>query len=224
MNYDGYTKYDAHVAADYDRDRRAEEHWQAEHEFIAAYAASHALGRVLDLPVGTGRFLELLGAAEEIFGVDISDPMLAVAAGRSQSLGLAQVHLMKGDALATPFEDDMFDTVICFRLAHLLPPQLMPRLFAELARVSRGPILVQAYLAADQPSSPWSNSRIRRLLVRAAPWLVRRPQTPWAHIESFSHDRTFLERSATASGLIVKGRHRLAHYEGSSVEVLELSK
>lgn len=224
MSYDGYSKYDAAVAASYDRDRQDEIHWQAEHACVRAFAASRNLGAVLDLPVGTGRFFDPLRSAESIVGVDISEHMLAMADETRKSLRIEHVRLMKGDALALPFQAGTFDSVICFRLAHLLPREMVPSLFRELARVCRGRILLQLYVYdAEDSSVRWSLVRrlarpLRRLLTG-----VTRKQ-PWSHIQSYSHTWEFLEHGLAEAGLTIEKRHRLGLYAGSSVEVLELSK
>jgi ubiquinone/menaquinone biosynthesis C-methylase UbiE len=222
--YDGSTKYDAAVAANYERDRIGEAHWQAEQECVARYAASHRLGAVLDLPVGTGRFLQTLAAAERYVGVDISEHMLALARVRAAELGLAQVELMKGDALALPFETGSFDTTLSFRLAHLLPPALIPGLVAELGRVTRGTVLLQAYVAQAPTPGAWKNSPVRRALGKAVRAIKPAPVKPWSHIESFNHPAALFDNAAAAAGLKSKARHALGDYEGTHVVVYELEK
>jgi ubiquinone/menaquinone biosynthesis C-methylase UbiE len=222
--YDGSTKYDAAVAANYERDRIGEAHWQAEQDCVARHAASHRLGTVLDLPVGTGRFLEMLAAADAYVGVDISEHMLAEARARATSLALKQVDLLKGDALALPFEAGRFDTTLCFRLAHLLPPALIPGLLAELARVTRGTLLLQAYVAQAAAPGTWKNSPVRRALGKAVRAVKPAPAKPWSHIESFNHPATLFDDAAAAAGLKTVARHALGDYAGTHVVVFELAK
>ena len=222
--YDGATKYDAAVATSYERDRIGEAHWQAEQDCVARYAATHPLGAVLDLPVGTGRFLETLAAAKAYVGVDISEPMLAEARARATALKLTQVHLMKGDALALPFEADRFDTTLCFRLAHLLPPALIPALLTELARVTRGTVLLQAYVAHAAAPGGWKNSPVRRAFGKAVRAIKPAPVKPWSHIESFNHPATVFDGAAAAARLRTVARHELGDYASAHVIVLELAK
>lgn len=217
MKYDGYTKYDAEVAAGYDRDRSGEEHWQAENLFVERYAATHALGRVLDLPVGTGRFLHALINARSPVGLDVSAPMLGEA---KRAEGRERVSFVLGDALRLPFADRSFDTILCFRLVHLLPPELVRSLFAELTRVARGRIVVQIYAAPDrQPRF----RAVTRVMARLFALLPRR-RTPWSHIQSFPHTTAFIEAEVARAQCRIARRTVLAQYHGSSVEVLELER
>lgn len=223
MTYDGYTKYDARVASTYDLDRESEAHWRAENAFVERYGASHRLGRVLDMPVGTGRLLGALDGAEHIVGLDVSADMLAVAEEARQRLGRVDVVLVRGDALATGFETQAFDTVLCFRLLHLLPPPLVPAVLRELRRVCRGRVLLQVYVAREVSIG----AALRSLLAKAwgrLPWRRNAPgATPWAHIQSFRHTGRFLDGCVAEAGLRLVARHTLGEYNGARVEVLELA-
>jgi len=223
MSYDGYTKYDERVARAYDADRQSEEHWRAEHAYVEQRARARRLGRVLDLPVGTGRFLELLVGAESVIGVDISADMLSVAEERRRSLQMSNTLIVRGDGLGLPFPDGFFDTVLCFRLIHLLPPALVPRLLSELARVSAGEVLVQVY-AAPERRPGWYESPLVRPLLAILRRLRRSRPRPWSHIQSYPHSADFLEKSAAAAGLRLLRRVHLTDYAGSAVDVLELGK
>lgn len=220
MNYDGFFKYDALVATSYDRDREHEEHWIAEREFVEAFSSSRTLGRVLDVPAGTGRLFDHLRGAAEVVGVDVSADMLAVAAARPTPESGPRPTLVRADALALPFGDRQFDTVLCFRLAHLLPAELVPTLLAELARVCRGCILLQVYAAkkVGKAGEGW----MRRLL---SPLRVLLPaaRTPWSHIHSYAHERTLFEAAAAAAGMSITRCSTLGDYQGSSVVVLEMT-
>jgi ubiquinone/menaquinone biosynthesis C-methylase UbiE len=223
MRYDGYTKYDAQVAESYDQDRRNEDHWQTEQLFVETETAKGRLGRVLDLPVGTGRFLQYYKSADEIFGVDISPHMLEMATRRLDELTIPRARLIVGDALSLPYEDSYFDTVVCFRLAHLLPPEVLPKLFLELARVSRGRILLQVYASHARSNANWRKAigSVARKLARVFPKSYAKP---WSHIQSYSHTHLSLADASKSAKLTLIRSHPLGHYEGSSVEVLELTK
>lgn len=218
MTYDGYTKYDRTVAQSYDQDRQGEAHWRAEFDWLAAYSKRRSMGRTLDLPVGTGRLLAAMTSASSIVGVDVSDEMLQVARRAVDDAAIPNVKLQKGDALRLPFEGAAFDSVVCFRLAHLLPPDLIPALLSELSRVSAGAVLLQVYVSAAarprQRQIAWIAGWVRRLLPRS--------QKPWSHIESFAHTWAVFEESIAGAGLTILARHRLDGYAGASVEVVEL--
>ena len=77
-------------------------------------------GRVLDLGCGTGAILEQIGkrsGAAELFGLDLSEKMIAQAARR---LG-ERASLSVGDAEALPYEDERFDLVCCVESFHHYP-------------------------------------------------------------------------------------------------------
>jgi 2-polyprenyl-3-methyl-5-hydroxy-6-metoxy-1,4-benzoquinol methylase len=72
-------KYRGRKAATYDEIRRKQQRWHLENEAVERMMAN-ATGTVLDVPVGTGRYLPLwhrLGLA--CAGIDASEEMLALA-------------------------------------------------------------------------------------------------------------------------------------------------
>jgi ubiquinone/menaquinone biosynthesis C-methylase UbiE len=219
MSYDGQVKYDRGVAATYDADREGEVHWRLEREWLAAYAAARAVGRVLDVPVGTGRLLPALTSATHIDGVDVSDAMLEVARVAASRFTHCAVELHKGDALNLSFPDRTFDTVVCFRLVHLLPPDLVEPLFSELRRVCDGRVVVQLYVVKDTTDK---RSPLRRLAGRVKRALFRQGRA-WAHIQSYSHSERFLIAAIEGAGLRILRRDLLDRYDGATVEALELA-
>jgi SAM-dependent methyltransferase len=84
-----------------------------------------AHGRVLELGCGSGRLLlPLAQAGHEVLGLDLSAPLLAMAA---QALaGYAGVQLVQGDMRQFVLEDKGWDTavVFCNTLLHLDPTEL----------------------------------------------------------------------------------------------------
>lgn len=69
-------------------------------------------GKYLDLGCGTGDMLDLLHALDsegQLYGVDFSPNMLAVAKKRLQ--GIDKITLMEGNALTIPFTDNSFDAL-----------------------------------------------------------------------------------------------------------------
>jgi ubiquinone/menaquinone biosynthesis C-methylase UbiE len=76
------------------------------------WACSQASGDVLEVAVGTGLNLDAYPSGIRLTGIDLSEPMLAIARTRAAELG-REVELRQGDAHALPFADAMFDTVVC---------------------------------------------------------------------------------------------------------------
>jgi ubiquinone/menaquinone biosynthesis C-methylase UbiE len=87
----------------------------------------------LDLACGTGRWLEKLsdmGTGLQV-GVDFSSAMLRVAGKKSALHG----RLARADCLSLPFQDSVFDLVICsFALSHISD---LGQALSELARVMK---------------------------------------------------------------------------------------
>ncbi|MFN2588949.1 MAG: class I SAM-dependent methyltransferase [Actinomycetota bacterium] len=73
-------------------------------------------GRFLEIGAGTGRIaLPLRAAGVDVFGVDLSAPMLE----RLLSKGTAPVVL--GDATRLPFRDRSFGAALAVHVLHLIP-------------------------------------------------------------------------------------------------------
>lgn len=75
------------------------------------WACAQAGGEVLELAVGSGRNLRHYPPGTKLTGIEISEPMLALARRRAQEAGLDAV-LRQGDAQALEFADESFDTVL----------------------------------------------------------------------------------------------------------------
>jgi SAM-dependent methyltransferase len=82
---------------------------------IAARVAAGNPARVLETAAGTGivtrRLLDALPAAAHLTATDLNPPMLEIA--RTKFRTGEQVELQPADALALPFADGSFDTVVC---------------------------------------------------------------------------------------------------------------
>ena len=116
--------------------------------------AAHLTGneRVLDIATGPGYIAEAFaGAAREVIGVDLTDAMLGIAKARTQERGVSNVSFRAADAQSLPFENGVFDVVVCrLALHHLLNPLQVLR---EMARVCRtgGMVVVEDIFASEHP-------------------------------------------------------------------------
>jgi ubiquinone/menaquinone biosynthesis C-methylase UbiE len=96
-------------------------------------------GKVLDVGTGPGfvaievaRLLQ--GTGCQVIGLDLSDVMLALAAGNARREGLeGMISWRWGDAKAMPFDDGEFDLVVCNDSLHHWEDPLP--VFDEIARV-----------------------------------------------------------------------------------------
>jgi SAM-dependent methyltransferase len=106
---------------------------------------------VLDLPSGTGRLTTfLVGLGHRVTAADYSEHMIAQA--REKCLAVlgaekaAEVAFQREDVMGLSFADASFDAVVCNRLMHHYDrPELRRAALAELARVSRGPVVVSFF-------------------------------------------------------------------------------
>jgi len=97
-------------------------------------------GRVLDVACGTGRITALLLRAgfAEVAGTDVSSAMMDEAKRQ-----LPHVEFFQGDATGLRVPADSYDLVICVGLLMHLDPGARVAALRELARISRGPVVVQ---------------------------------------------------------------------------------
>lgn len=146
---------DAAVARTYVRKKNALDSSKNRREMdciVRALDGVAAGSRVLDLPCGSGR-LEgmLLARGYQVVAADYSLPMIEAAKAyyREQSLdadAAARLTFEQQDVLATTFDDDSFDVVICNRLLHHYPQADTRRaVLAELRRICRGKLVVSYY-------------------------------------------------------------------------------
>lgn len=93
---------------------------------------------VLDIACGHGNFsaafAHRVGPSGLVIGLDIADSMLARAVMRVRREGLANVLLVRGDALSMPFRNAAFAKINCSGGLHQMPD--LDRALAEMARVA----------------------------------------------------------------------------------------
>lgn len=139
---------------------------------IKALAHIRPGSRVLDLPCGTGRVaIVLLEKGYEVTCGDSSEAMLRFAKYNIENFregGQArenEVDFQLCDIMSTPFEDNTFDGIICNRLFHHFTESPTRRsALAELARISRGPIIISFFnsFALDAKYTRFANFIRRR--------------------------------------------------------------
>jgi len=77
-----------------------------------AWVCSRASGKTLEVAVGTGLNLGYYPQGTELFGLEFSHPMMQGALKKTAQLDL-NASFTQGDALALPYANDSFDTVVC---------------------------------------------------------------------------------------------------------------
>lgn len=212
--------YSAEEAASYESAREVEPLWRVENAYVSNLVSRLQGMSILDVPVGTGRFLEFYGG-RHVIGVDLSESMLDKARERASALGMPHTTLVQGSVTQLPFGDAEFDLVLCWRLLHLLPPESLAPALAEMARVCRGTLCIQIYERAILQ---------QRMLAKAKRWVrrigliatQRRRLTPWSHIRAYNHSRQEIDRAARAAGLgLPTTRDPLGSYEGTNLFALQ---
>ncbi len=218
MNYDGYFKYDNNIANSYDLDRQEEEHWKLENVYIENLYNCINIMTLLDLPVGTGRFLQYYGKVEKVIGIDISDDMLQVAMKKADKLS-SNIVLHKGDAFSLQYPDEYFEHIVCFRLMHLIPPDKRLNLLNELKRVVSKKIILQVYMSKATPLSQKIFRKLRALVTQK-----NKIQKPWSHIQSYNLFQKDFDFLVSTTNLKIIKKTFLCDYLGGEIYVFELSK
>ncbi|MDD2663766.1 MAG: class I SAM-dependent methyltransferase [Dechloromonas sp.] len=222
--YDGYNKYGADEAAGYEEARKKEPLWWLEEQFVVDYLAEHQPKKILDAPVGTGRFLPHYRTTQEAVGTDISEQMLAESARKLGDPNLAHVKLLLGDIFKLDFPTNHFDLTLCWRFAHLVPAELLADALRELGRVTGGEILLQTYIGRPY----WA--RLTSSLLRLPGKLIRRlsgnppPPLPWSHIRAYFHTHETIAIKSAQAGLVIQQRIEIGRYDDSQVYVYRLTK
>jgi ubiquinone/menaquinone biosynthesis C-methylase UbiE len=228
----GQSAYFGQTARNYEQDRVTEPIWQIEQNFVSKYISGIPRGNsILDIPVGTGRFIGLYQQAGLMAHcVDISLDMIAEVRTKF-GLAIPGSSLSVANAMALPFSDLSFDYLICWRLFHLTPRRLMNRVVKELARVTRRELVFQFFSVALETRNPITRSltHVARSvlfpLVCAKKALMRRNQAlPWLHIRSFMHYEQDILASFEASNLRLLHSTTIDYYDSRPVRVYILAK
>jgi SAM-dependent methyltransferase len=179
--------------------------WREERAFELALSGLPQGSRVLDAACGTGRITALLRRhGFRATGCDISHAMLTVARGQLTSAGFAS-PLVENNVEHLPYRDRSFDAVTCAGLLMHLDARTRINALRELARVSRGRLVVQYGCLGTV-------LRVREQLTGRPAGNVRYPVTEAEMRQDFA-----------ASGLVEHSRFWILRGLSSSV-VLTLSK
>jgi SAM-dependent methyltransferase len=121
-------------------------------EAVVERAALTGRERVLDVGCGAGHTaLALARNAAEVVALDLTEEMLATAAGLARERGLANVWFKRGRAEALPFADASFDLVASRLCAHhYADPVAATREAARVLRPGGKYLLVDSY-APEEP-------------------------------------------------------------------------
>jgi ubiquinone/menaquinone biosynthesis C-methylase UbiE len=148
------------------------------------WLGARARGRVLEVAVGTGRSLPFYPADATLTGIDLSPAMVAIARQRAADLGV-DVDLRTGDAHALPFDDAMFDTVVCALSLCAIPDPATA--IGEMWRVllPGGRLLLLDHIGSTWPPIRAAQWLLERLTIRAAGEHFTRRQLPLVRAVGF---------------------------------------
>lgn len=135
-------RYSADNAEAYEL-RRLGQKWTSENLAVERLLARVPEGsRILDVPVGTGRFFPWFKARNfDTVGLDASPDMIVQAKANADRLGMP-VRLEKGDILAIGAEGGTYDLVVCIRFLNLIDWAGVDAALRELARVSNRHVII----------------------------------------------------------------------------------
>jgi ubiquinone/menaquinone biosynthesis C-methylase UbiE len=136
-------QYAGKVARDYDQKRTSEKKWITEQEVVRGLLAQIPRGsRILDIPVGTGRFISFYKELHlQATGVDVSHDMLAESEKKVKEKDFDML-LKQGSIFNLDFANEYFDVVLCIRFLNWIDYDNLNVAVSELARVSRRNLIV----------------------------------------------------------------------------------
>lgn len=138
------TAYTGATAVGYDARRSSTAKWRSEHTAVSEFLRVNPTGStVLDIPVGTGRFLELYRERGlKVAGRDISPDMLKAAREKLSGLGPMECSLELADIRSIPDADEEYDCVLSIRFLNWVDANGLEEALRELRRVSKRYLIV----------------------------------------------------------------------------------
>lgn len=141
-------KYRGAYAAGYREKRVKQERWHLENEIVTEYLSGLPRNsKILDVPVGEGRFLPLYDTLKlKVTGIDVSEMMLKRARVKKGGRD-ACLHL--GDLVSgLRYPAKTFDAAVCVRFLDLIPEDAMRSSLFELTRLARKLVVLTIRLGA----------------------------------------------------------------------------
>lgn len=224
QSYAGKSAYKGEVAINYERDRASEPVWRREQAWMEQWARGVPAGaRILDLPAGTGRFVDIFRArGATVHAVDVSEDMLSEVRRRFPD-GTGNLLVERHDAEALPYPADTFDFVVCWRFFHLLPPAAAERVVRQFARVCRGRTVIEVFgVEVESGAAAWFREVRRRLATSRKK--AKRGAPPWAHITNYAHRETDLLALFARCRLQVTSIETLDEYRGQPARVYQVQR
>ena len=139
------TYYVGEEAKKYDQIRKSQQAWKKEEEILndllKKISKFEGIKGILDIPVGTGRFLQLYeNFAEFVIGIDASNDMLYEARKKSNSLTI-ETFFYQGD-ITNIKVNKKIDIAICIRLLNFFNETLIREVLRELSQVTNNFLII----------------------------------------------------------------------------------
>lgn len=212
--------YRGQVAESYEAERQNSSIWAREDALVAEVLeeiAPPSGALVMDAPIGTGRFAELVQRLDvRLLGVDISDEMLEQARSKAESRAWFAV----GDLTLLPVESSSVDVALCIRFAHLVGRATLRGSVREFSRTIKpgGALVIGARLESLTARSN-QQRRLQGFFMRRR----RVAQFIRGTISSRSHSQRWLKRTLRKARFEMVGQKEVTEYsDGSFYQILVL--
>ncbi len=152
-------KYQGDTAKGYVAKRESQPKWIAENEIVERMLHAVPNGsRVLDCPIGTGRFIPLYECrCFHVLGIDINQDMLDEANKQitvTEGEWEPNIALRIGDIRDLDLPDSVCDVAVCIRMLRWLDVDDVKLALRELQRVSRKWVIFNARIEAHPYARP----------------------------------------------------------------------
>lgn len=155
-----------------------------------AWVCGRATGRTLEVGIGTGLNLPHYPTGIDLVGLD-PDPDLLEGA-RRRAAGLAHpATLVEGDAMALPFPDASFDTVVATFVLCGVPDDRAAIVEMLRVLVPGGRLLLADHVVATPAPVRWGQRLLEMVTVRNGEYFTRRPMD---HVRGLGLDVVHTER------------------------------
>ncbi len=163
--YDAKHKYKGNIASDYNEKRTSEPLWEREQDAFKQCRSSLPNDTsLLDIPIGTGRFIEFYKELGLIaHGVDISQDMLSEARRNAEKSNY-DMEFIHGDALNLPQRESECDYIICARLLNWVPFEILEKMIKEFMRVTKKGMILHIRVGTPLNSKEYLNNLGYRLI------------------------------------------------------------
>lgn len=128
-------QYRGKMASGYDEKRLKQRRWHEEQRIVEEMLVEANTKYVLDMPVGTGRFISVYRKLKLVGGVGLDSSEEMVALARKKNKGNV-IELVVGNGAKLTYDKPIFDTCVCVRFFNLVEPTALATVMAELSRVT----------------------------------------------------------------------------------------